>query len=126
AVSANAATPPAAPLGMPGLSWPRMRLLIVRHAEAAPGTPDELRTLTPGGREQARLLGEELRRDGLAADAVLCSPLLRARDRAGARPRRRGGRRATRARCDGVRPARHRSRARRCRRRRRSPAGLQS
>ncbi|HZS24288.1 MAG TPA: histidine phosphatase family protein [Gaiellaceae bacterium] len=59
-----------------------MRLLIVRHAEAAPGTPDELRTLTPGGREQARLLGEELRRDGLAADAVLCSPLLRARETA--------------------------------------------
>ncbi|HVA29820.1 MAG TPA: histidine phosphatase family protein [Gaiellaceae bacterium] len=61
-----------------------MRLLIVRHAEAAPGAPDELRTLTPEGREQARALGERLRRDGLRPDAVLSSPLLRARETAAA------------------------------------------
>jgi phosphohistidine phosphatase len=61
-----------------------MRLLIVRHAEAAPGTPDELRTLTPAGREQARALGERLRSDAFAPDAVVTSPLLRARETAAA------------------------------------------
>src|SRR5439155_4236406 len=61
-----------------------MRLYLVRHAEAAPGTPDELRTLTPEGREQARQLGERLRGEGVVADAVLCSPLLRARETADA------------------------------------------
>jgi phosphohistidine phosphatase len=59
-----------------------MRLVIVRHAEAAAGHPDELRPLTSVGREQARRLGERLRADGLAPDAVLCSPLLRARETA--------------------------------------------
>jgi phosphohistidine phosphatase len=59
-----------------------MRLLIVRHAESAPGTPDELRTLTPAGREQARQLGEQLRADGFTADAIVTSPLLRARETA--------------------------------------------
>jgi phosphohistidine phosphatase len=59
-----------------------MRLLIVRHAEAAPGEPDELRSLTSAGREQAHRLGESLRAGGLAADAVLSSPLLRARETA--------------------------------------------
>ena len=55
-----------------------MRLILVRHAEAAPGEPDELRPLTPAGRAQARALAERLPR----ADAVLCSPLLRARETA--------------------------------------------
>jgi phosphohistidine phosphatase len=59
-----------------------MRLLIVRHAEAAPGSPDELRSLTPDGREQARRLGESLRADRIEPDAVLSSPLLRARETA--------------------------------------------
>jgi phosphohistidine phosphatase len=61
-----------------------MRLVIVRHAEAGPGTPDELRTLTPAGREQARELGRRLREQGLEPDAVLSSPLLRARETAAA------------------------------------------
>ena len=61
-----------------------MRLLIVRHAEASPGRPDELRPLTPEGREQARRLGETLRAEGITPGAVLCSPLLRAREAAGA------------------------------------------
>jgi phosphohistidine phosphatase len=61
-----------------------MRVLIVRHAEAAPGSPDELRKLTPAGREQARRLGERLNADGFVADAVLTSPLLRARETAAA------------------------------------------
>lgn len=59
-----------------------MRLVIVRHADAAPGTPDELRPLTPAGKEQARALGRRLREQGLTADAVLSSPLLRARETA--------------------------------------------
>jgi phosphohistidine phosphatase len=61
-----------------------MRLVIVRHAEAAAGHPDELRPLTAEGRAQARLLGEQLRRDGLDPDAIVCSPLLRARETAAA------------------------------------------
>jgi phosphohistidine phosphatase len=59
-----------------------MRLVLVRHAEAAPGDPDELRTLTPTGHEQARQLGERLRAQGIAPDEVLSSPLLRARETA--------------------------------------------
>jgi phosphohistidine phosphatase len=59
-----------------------MRLVLVRHAEAAPGDPDELRTLTPEGHEQARNLGERLRAQGVIPDVVLSSPLLRARQTA--------------------------------------------
>ena len=59
-----------------------MRLVLVRHAEAAPGDPDELRPLTPSGRAQARRLGEELAPE--RPDAVLTSPLLRARETADA------------------------------------------
>ena len=59
-----------------------MRLLIVRHAEAAPGDPDELRSLTPAGRDQAQRLGDSLRAGGITPDAVLSSPLLRARETA--------------------------------------------
>ncbi len=59
-----------------------MRLLIVRHAEAEPGEPDELRTLTSAGRKQARELGRRLREQGFEPDAVVSSPLLRARETA--------------------------------------------
>jgi phosphohistidine phosphatase len=59
-----------------------MRLVIVRHAESAPGSPDELRSLTPRGREQARELGRRLRDELGEPDAVLSSPLLRARETA--------------------------------------------
>jgi phosphohistidine phosphatase len=59
-----------------------MRLLIVRHAEAGPGSPDELRVLTPLGREQAWELGRRLREEGVVPDAVVSSPLLRARETA--------------------------------------------
>jgi phosphohistidine phosphatase len=61
-----------------------MRLVIVRHAEAAPGSPDELRPLTADGRAQARRLGEELREQSLEPSAVVSSPLLRARETAAA------------------------------------------
>jgi phosphohistidine phosphatase len=59
-----------------------MKVVLVRHAEAAPGDPDELRTLTPAGHEQARRLGVRLRAEGVDPDAVLTSPLLRARETA--------------------------------------------
>jgi phosphohistidine phosphatase SixA len=57
-----------------------MRVIVVRHAEAAQGEPDELRALTPAGRETANALGEQLR--GTRIDAVVSSPLLRARETA--------------------------------------------
>jgi phosphohistidine phosphatase len=57
-----------------------MRLFLVRHAEAAPGEPDELRPLTAAGRAVARDLGERLASEHL--DAVVSSPLLRARETA--------------------------------------------
>ena len=57
-----------------------MRLYLVRHAEAAQGDPDDLRPLTSAGREAARELGARLAADGLQPDAVLTSPLLRARE----------------------------------------------
>jgi phosphohistidine phosphatase len=59
-----------------------VRLFLVRHAEAAPGTPDDLRALTPRGREQARALGTRLAADGLRPDVLVSSPLLRARETA--------------------------------------------
>jgi phosphohistidine phosphatase SixA len=57
-----------------------VRLFLVRHAEAAPGEPDELRPLTPAGRAAARALGERLAPESPAA--VVSSPLLRARETA--------------------------------------------
>jgi phosphohistidine phosphatase len=59
-----------------------VRLVIVRHAEAASGEPDELRPLTAEGRDAARALGQRLAEEGLEPDAVLTSPLLRARETA--------------------------------------------
>jgi phosphohistidine phosphatase len=59
-----------------------VRLYIVRHAEAAPGSPDELRVLTAEGHEQARALGRRLAEEGVRPDSILTSPLLRARETA--------------------------------------------
>jgi phosphohistidine phosphatase len=59
-----------------------VRLFLVRHAEAEPGEPDDLRTLTPHGRRQAQELGERFARHGIKPDTVLSSPLLRARQTA--------------------------------------------
>jgi phosphohistidine phosphatase len=57
-----------------------VQLYLVRHAEAADGEPDELRPLTAEGRRAARELGERLASEGIRPDAVLTSPLLRARE----------------------------------------------
>lgn len=59
-----------------------MRVFLVRHAEAAPGEPDEHRPLTAAGREAAQALGGRLAAED--PEAVVTSPLLRARDTAGA------------------------------------------
>ncbi len=57
-----------------------MRLYLVRHAEAARGEPDDLRPLTASGRQAARDLGAKLASEGAHPEAVLTSPLLRARE----------------------------------------------
>jgi phosphohistidine phosphatase SixA len=57
-----------------------VRLFLVRHAEAAPGEPDELRPLTQEGRQQARTLGKRLLSEDAAPAVILTSPLLRARE----------------------------------------------
>jgi len=59
-----------------------MQVYLVRHAKAAPGSPDEARRLTPVGRSQATELGARLRADGVHPDAVVTSPLARARETA--------------------------------------------
>ena len=59
-----------------------MRLHLCRHAEAAPGEPDELRELTPRGIEQAQNLGERLAELADPPQLVVSSPLLRARQTA--------------------------------------------
>jgi phosphohistidine phosphatase len=57
-----------------------VRVFLVRHAEAKPGEPDELRPLTDAGRAVARALGRRLA--GEEPTAVVASPLLRARETA--------------------------------------------
>jgi phosphohistidine phosphatase len=57
-----------------------VQLYLVRHAEAADGEPDELRPLTAEGRRAAHELGARLAAEGVHPDAVLTSPLLRARE----------------------------------------------
>lgn len=59
-----------------------MRVYLVRHAEALPGQPDDLRPLSAAGAEQARLLAERLA--SVSPSVVLSSPLLRARETAAA------------------------------------------
>ncbi|MHB8643835.1 MAG: SixA phosphatase family protein [Gaiellaceae bacterium] len=59
-----------------------MHIYLVRHAKAEPGDPDELRPLAEKGRKQAQELGRRFARDGV--DAVVSSPLLRARETANA------------------------------------------
>jgi phosphohistidine phosphatase SixA len=53
-----------------------VRLIIVRHAKAVPGSPDAERPLAPKGRRAAAALARELK--AAQADAVISSPLIRA------------------------------------------------
>jgi phosphohistidine phosphatase len=57
-----------------------VRLILVRHAHAEPGDPDELRPLSGRGRKEARALAKKLASD--EPELVLTSPLLRARETA--------------------------------------------
>ena len=57
-----------------------LRLFLIRHADAESGEPDELRRLSPEGRDQAKALGRRLAGEGVRPDALLTSPLLRARE----------------------------------------------
>jgi phosphohistidine phosphatase len=55
---------------------------VLRHAEAADGSPDAERPLTAEGERQARDVGAALARLGVRLDACLTSPKVRARDTA--------------------------------------------
>jgi phosphohistidine phosphatase len=60
----------------------RSVLWLLRHAEAAEGSPDAERPLTEKGREQARVAGAALAKLGIDVDACLSSPRVRALDTA--------------------------------------------
>ena len=53
-------------------------LWLLRHADAADGSPDESRPLTERGIRQAKAVGGALVRLGVQIDACLASPRLRA------------------------------------------------
>jgi phosphohistidine phosphatase len=55
---------------------------LLRHGDAADGSPDAERPLTEKGEQQARWAGEALRRMGVTIDACLASPKVRAADTA--------------------------------------------
>jgi phosphohistidine phosphatase len=57
-------------------------LLLLRHGDAADGSPDAERPLTAKGSEQARAAGAALRTLGVAVDACVSSPKVRALDTA--------------------------------------------
>lgn len=59
-----------------------MRVILVRHAAATPGDPDELRRLSDEGRTAAAMLGDLLAER--QPDAVVSSPLVRAQETAAA------------------------------------------
>jgi phosphohistidine phosphatase len=59
-----------------------MRVHLCRHAEAAPGAPDELRQLTSAGALAAAALGTRLATEEPRPAVVLTSPLVRARQTA--------------------------------------------
>ncbi len=55
---------------------------LLRHGDAADGSPDAERPLTDEGREQSRAAGAALRLLGVEVDACLTSPKVRAADTA--------------------------------------------
>jgi phosphohistidine phosphatase len=55
---------------------------LLRHAEAADGSPDADRPLTERGEEQARVAGAALAVMGISFDACIASPKVRAADTA--------------------------------------------
>jgi phosphohistidine phosphatase len=59
-----------------------VRVILVRHAHAEGGDPDELRALSARGRDESRRLGRRFAGQGLRPAAILTSPLVRARETA--------------------------------------------
>jgi phosphohistidine phosphatase len=57
-------------------------LWLLRHGDAADGSPDAERPLTSKGEEQARAVGEALKALGVGLDACLTSPKVRAAETA--------------------------------------------
>jgi len=57
-------------------------LWLLRHGDAADGSPDAERPLTDRGEEQARAAGSALAKLGVELDACLTSPRVRAADTA--------------------------------------------
>jgi phosphohistidine phosphatase len=57
-------------------------LWLLRHGEAADGSPDAERPLTEKGEKQARAAGRALKRMGVQPSACLTSPRVRAADTA--------------------------------------------
>jgi phosphohistidine phosphatase len=57
-------------------------LLLLRHGDAADGSPDSERPLTNRGARQSRAAGAALRVLGIAVDACLSSPKVRAMETA--------------------------------------------
>jgi phosphohistidine phosphatase len=55
---------------------------MLRHGDAADGSPDSERPLTDEGREQSRVAGAALKALGVDVDACLTSPKVRAADTA--------------------------------------------
>jgi phosphohistidine phosphatase len=55
---------------------------LLRHGDAADGSPDAERPLTDKGREQSRAAGAALKRLGVELDACLTSPKVRAAETA--------------------------------------------
>jgi phosphohistidine phosphatase len=55
---------------------------LLRHGDAAEGSPDSERPLTDKGREQSRAAGAALKAIGVEIDACLTSPKVRAADTA--------------------------------------------
>jgi len=59
-----------------------MLVFLVRHAHSDPGEPDELRSLSERGRDEARAVAGRLAAHPTPPQLVLTSPLLRARETA--------------------------------------------
>jgi phosphohistidine phosphatase len=55
---------------------------LLRHGEAADGSPDAERPLTDKGRDQSRVAGAALKAIGVELDACLASPKIRAAETA--------------------------------------------
>jgi phosphohistidine phosphatase len=61
-----------------------MLVFLVRHAHAQPGEPDEVRTLSERGRDEAQAVADRLAAHATPPRVVVTSPLLRARETADA------------------------------------------